>query len=305
MPNLNRFLSEVGQFGFQKPNWFEFRVATHPAWYLSNQSGKQSNAQPTNETAVFKAGVEVIKNVFAEWAMQGMVCTSVSLPGRGFATADQSIYGFERKVPYFNTYNPLQCTFVAPFDVTGTNVGYKFFQDWHNAISDTTIGSNGSSLTSGAFDMRFPSDYYAEAEIVLFSFIDIKPDPSKANLQINIRPRIGRFDFGSLSIGGQSEEERRNSQPTENQIQASLRHRFYELYPVSVEATTLNWAETDTFAQITVTFNYSYWTALEPDIDESVLRASGLEASQSKKDKFFQAVSQAAYNTAVFNGWIK
>ena len=238
-------------------------------------------------------------------------------------------------MPYFNTYNPLQCTFVTPIDKLGFNIGHRYFQKWQNGISDTrTIGSKGGgglgnhSLASGAFDMLFPDDYCAEAEIWQFSHLESRS--TKAPLIVDGKP-------GPVP-------------PPDMYRQVSLRHRFFELYPVSVEATGLNWGENDSFTQLTVTFNYSYWVDVgvsEEQNDNLWTTVGGIthanqdnsrgaaslaeiqaggrwdydpnggwasrapiweppaSASRSKMDIFLGIVKQAAYNTAIFNGWIR
>jgi hypothetical protein len=322
MSILDEFRTQVGQYGFQKPSWFEFRLVQPPT------TGEE--LPPRGET--FRGGVVLHPDPFQDLMSLGLVCTSMSLPGRGFATADQSIYGFERKVPYFNTYNPLQCTFVTPIDKLGFNIGHRYFQKWQDRISDTrTIGSKSGggfgnySLVPGAFDMSFPADYYAEAEIWQFSHLE---DFTKSGVRFKNEPPSKEF-----------------------YRQVSLRHRFFELYPVSVEATGLNWGENDSFTQLTVTFNYSYWVDVGPseekndnffafgiDLDKNKdpnnysgnaslaeIQAGGrwdydpnggwasrapiweppASASRSKMDIFLGVVKQAAYNTAIFNGWIR
>ena len=317
MSILDNFRNEVGQYGFQKSSWFEFGLV-----------------QPPGSLPLFDSN-----DLFERLMWRGLICTAVSLPGRGFATADQSIYGFERKVPYFNTYNPLQCTFVTPIDKLGFNVGHRYFQKWQDRISNTqTLAGKGAgysgygggfgnySLVPGAFDMSFPKDYYAEAEIWQFSHLEMRN--TTAPLIVDGKPGP--------------------APPPEMYRQISLRHRFFELYPVSVEATGLNWGENDSFTQLTVTFNYSYWVDVgvseEPkdnlwatvgaraNVDESRAAASLAEiqaggrwdydpnggwasrapiwvppasASRSKMDIFLGIVKQAAYNTAIFNGWIR
>ena len=148
MSILDNFRNQVGQYGFQKPSWFEFRLVTPPG-----SKGAVETRPPITTPNTY----QYAPDPFQDLMRLGLVCTSMSLPGRGFATADQSIYGFERKVPYFNTYNPLQCTFVTPIDKLGFNIGHRCFQKWQNGISDTrTIGSKGGgglgnhSLASGA-----------------------------------------------------------------------------------------------------------------------------------------------------------
>ena len=331
MSILDNFRNQVGQYGFQKPSWFEFRLVTPPG-----SKGAVETRPPITTPNTFGVGVDqYAPDPFQDLMRLGLVCTSMSLPGRGFATADQSIYGFERKVPYFNTYNPLQCTFVTPIDKLGFNIGHRYFQKWQNGISDTrTIGSKGGgglgnhSLASGAFDMLFPDDYCAEAEIWQFSHLESRS--TKAPLIVDGKP-------GPVP-------------PPDMYRQVSLRHRFFELYPVSVEATGLNWGENDSFTQLTVTFNYSYWVDVgvsEEQNDNLWTTVGGIthanqdnsrgaaslaeiqaggrwdydpnggwasrapiweppaSASRSKMDIFLGIVKQAAYNTAIFNGWIR
>jgi len=316
MPNLQRFMSDVGRHGFQKSNWFDFRITS---WgYLG--TGKGESVTYSNSTsqsvATFRSGV--VEESFSDYQLmleQGLVCTSVSLPGRGFATADQSIYGFTRKVPYYSEFPSLTCTFVVPTGIKGTNIGMTFFQQWMNRIQNTrqkTTSQSTVDIETGAFDMSFPDTYCAEAEICQYSFIDVSQTDTTA--EINIRPdflnassTIGRaartFESAYLKKDAPS-----NPNAGNTVRQMSLRHRFYQLYPASVEATPMSWADTDSFTQLTVSFNYSYWVdmGLSPEVEDSILSSSrGKDGSPSKVEQFFGTLKDAALDEARFRGWIK
>ena len=225
MPNLQRFMSEIGQNGFQKSNWFDFRIPTAPSF---------------------------VEEPIQQWLATGFICTSVSLPGRGFATADQTIYGFSKKVPYFSEFPSLTCTFVMPIDTHGYDIGPRYFNNWMNRIQNVNQRDGSRDIADvnfeGAFDMTFPARYYAEAEIRQYSYLDVGSDsPLLQNLTDS--PSDERKKGAPLT----------GSTVTETK-QVSLRYRFKDIYPVSVEAIPLSWADTDSFTQLSVTFNYSYWT---------------------------------------------
>lgn len=301
MPNLNRFLSEVGRNGFQKTNWFEFRLPKLPPYLYGDPLWSEDiqktlaklNADPSTLSE------HTVVDPFSEWLAAGLVCSSISLPGRSFATADQTIYGFERKTPYQSTYNPLQCTFVAPISPNGQNTTLSFFQRWQNTIQDTRqLPQNDSSVSlgPGAFDMQFPEEYYGEGEIVQYSYIDVAKSADTPDVQINLNVRLGPLQFNGVN---------KNEGSGETVRQVSLRHRFAELYPISVEATPLNWASDNEFTLITVSFNYSYWVDMAGAVGPENNVFSVNPKERTATDKFFDTIKQAAYNAAIFNGWIK
>lgn len=309
MPNLQKFMSGIAKNGFQKSNWFDFRISQMPPALNANS-----------------------KTPIQEWLSTGFICTAVSLPGRGFATADQSIYGFQRKVPYFSEFQPLTCTFVMPIDSYGLDVGPRFFNNWMNAIQRVTQNRGKRDSVdvnySGAFDMSFPNTYYAEAEIRQYSFLDTGSD----NLLLQNLTDINGKPLKDIDGKPMAASEMK---------QVSLRYRFAELYPASVEAIPLNWADTDSFTQLSVTFNYSYWTdttdeltadesawsssasslldyglgpapqaRLENQFDPNAFLAESPIGVQPPKEpsmwsKIFNGAKQLALDEARFRGWIQ
>jgi len=297
MPNLNTFLSEVGAKGYQKPNWFEFRMAQLPSIWAP--------------TGGILRGAALYSSKYIGWLRDGLVCSSVSLPGRSFATADQTIYGFERKIPTKGMYNPLSCTFLTPFDRRGKNIGLEFFQRWQNAIQDTRHATDASTtdlFRPGAFDLEFPEKIYGEAEIVQYSFIDLKPN--NPNYQLNATVDLG--SFGQYSVDDVLGKLQRKSLASkdfagETRRQISLRHRYTELYPVTVGETRLDWGASSEFTQIDVTFNYSYWVDMGGPLNEETAdNFFGEPTSEgtSLTDKFKDATKAAAIGIAVRNSWI-
>ena len=61
-------------------------------------------------------------------------CEQAELPGRQFATTQQSIYGATRKIPYGPLYNDLALTFICTEDM----MVRKFFDNWHSMIQNPT-----------------------------------------------------------------------------------------------------------------------------------------------------------------------
>jgi len=305
MPNLQKFMSEVGQYGFQKSNWFDFRISALP-FIDPNYASRNQIYGPQYGTTQFG---------FENFLQQGLVCTSVSLPGRGFATADQSIYGFTRKVPYFSEFPPLSCTFVVPIGPDGTNFGASYFRAWMNQIQNVPQNETSQETVDvgqGAFDMAFPETYYAEAEIRQYSFIDVSQTDTTAQINMHTNTLNGSSTLGraatTFADAYLSKNEPSNPNAGQTIRQVSLRHRFYQLYPASIEATPLNWADTDSFTQITVTFNYSYWVdmGLSADTEDNILVYSrGKDRTPSKIEKFFGTLKDAALDEARFRGWIK
>jgi hypothetical protein len=284
MPNLNTFLSEVGAKGYQKPNWFEFRMMNLPdGLSLKLKEGE-------------------IKS-FAKFLEEGFVCTSVSLPGRSFSTVEQTIYGFERMTPTKGMYNPLQCTFLTPISPSGRNMALEFFQRWQNWIQDTEqsrMGDNSVNLNRArAFDLQFPNNIYAEAEILQYSFIDLVENKSK--FQLNVDVDLGRFGSFDLDKALGFGKDRDIGGDTNRQV--SLRHRYVELYPITVGETRLDWGATSEYSQLDVTFNYSYWVdmATGVDVKDNIFGYP----EKSFEEKFWNKAKNIAIGQAIRNNWIK
>jgi hypothetical protein len=241
---------------------------------------------------------------FVKFLQEGFVCTSVSLPGRSFSVIDQTIYGFERQTPTKGMYNPLQCTFLTPISPNGRNMALDFFQRWQNAIQDTrqdpTKHDTVDVKRHRAFDLQFPEDIFVEAEIVQYSFIDLVQ--TKNLFQLNADVDLGRF--GSFDLGkalGLGKDSKGSGGETRRQV--SLRHRFTELYPVTVGETRLDWAASSEVTQLDVTFNYSYWVDMGTAI-ETENNVFG-DPEESFEENFWNKAKNMAIGVAVRNSWIK
>lgn len=64
----------------------------------------------------------------------GIMCQSISLPGRAFNTTNHIIYGTTVKMPFGVLYNDLSIT----FNCSDTMIERDFFDKWHSYISDQT-----------------------------------------------------------------------------------------------------------------------------------------------------------------------
>ena len=318
MPNLSKFLYEVGAYGYQKPNWFEFRMTTPPPGLSGQPPGSEyfegSTADALTEQQAkdrIAGGVAEIITVadgglgspsFQAFLREGFVCTSGSLPGRSFTTVEQTIYGFERKIPTKSMYNPLSCTFLTPIGKTGKNIALEFFQKWQNVMQNTEnpAAPFGVDMGPGSFDLQFPNRIYGEAEIFQYSFIDLVENKSKFQLNVDVDlGRFGSFDLGkALGLGKDSK-----GSGGETRRQVSLRHRFTELYPITVGETRLDWGATSEYSQLDVTFNYSYWVdmATGVDVKDNIFGYP----EKSFEEKFWNKAKNIAIGQAIRNNWIK
>ena len=300
MPNLSTFLHEVGAKGYQKTNWFEFRLGQFPNVLLPHVSYEPGAATFTTMTSGFE-----------KWIAAGLVCTSVTLPGRSFSTTQQTIYGFERLTPTNSMYTPLSCTFLTPIGPEGNNQTLEFFQRWQNSIQDTgqtTRESDAATLGAGAFDMEFPSHIFGEAEVVQYSFIDLVENNSK--FQLNASVDLGSFGKYSVDdvlgkLKGRSDDGD-TPEPGGTRRQISLRHRYAELYPVTVGETRLDWGASSEFTQLDVTFNYSYWVDMGTTSEglDNVLRDREEGGKKSLEDRIRDKAKSLAIGYAVKNSWI-
>jgi hypothetical protein len=155
-------------------------------------------------------------------------CDSAELPGRTLATFDARTYGPAKKYPYQTTYNDLNLTFIC--------MGNRVPTD-----STNSGAANRLLKDTGLWEKRFFDDW-----MNLINPIDTYNFKYKD--QYSTKIRVSQYDVVATNINYEVD--------------------FLEVFPVSINQLSLNWAE-DSVLRLNVTFAYSRWESVTKNPEQS------------------------------------
>lgn len=169
---------------------------------------------------------------------QGLVCSNVQLPSREFQTSDLTIYGVEEKYPILSTFVDFACEFYTPLRPHRNGYRNKVsaaFHHWQDAIQPLQQSSRDlvyieSPPEITGLNFKFP-DAYRLAQGV----------------------RVEQYSSIGPSATGISARDIFTKEPT-------LVYYFYNVYPIRVDSSTLDWADVDQFERVRVSFAFTHWT---------------------------------------------
>ena len=158
----------------------------------------------------------------AELLREGLLCRTTMTPSRTLETTTVNLAGgYEEEYVIGTTYNNLDCTFLCPL-IGGTNPVLTLFHAWQNLIQNRGKGGEDANMV-----LTFPREYRLEQGMRLELFSGQEPNR----------------DFGP-------------TQPFKNVTTA---FEYFEVYPVTVSGTTVDWLTIDEMMEVAVNFSYTHW----------------------------------------------
>lgn len=177
----------------------------------------------------FDIGKDILRVIgFSEAAHISLLAESASIPGRQLLTTEHRIFGTVRKMPYGVLYEDFTVTFIC----TNSMVERLFFDLWHQMI-----------MNSGSQYMEFYDNYVGSI----------------------IVQKLSNFVPSKIKVPGSKpgeEKEIKIDQNTATKVgQALSTWKLLEVYPVSIQAQELNYADND-YLRLTVQFSYAKWHSI-------------------------------------------
>lgn len=179
-----------------------------------------------------------------EWLRKGLLCRTVSTPAREFETDEVTLYGYTETYPVLTEFTSVTCTFLLPLDVKAYNGVFGLFNAWQHAIQN--VNRNGNRT------FRFPG-----------------LTPTDGGYRLNAGFIVETFDNLNPGKPAPAYDE------TVGQ-QISNRVEYYNVYPKTLEAATLDWNAYDEFIELQVEFIYTHWEELPTTSATAVTTAVGL-----------------------------
>jgi len=192
---------------------------------------------------------------------QGLVCSNVQLPSREFQTSDLTIYGVEEKYPILSTFVDFTCEFYTPLRPHRNGYRNKVsaaLHHWQDAIQPLQQSSRDLAYIESppeitGLNFKFPDAYrlaqgvrveqYSSSESTMSEVETLSVDPGTDTS--NRRRRIFRTAISAGDIF--------KKQPT-------LVYYFYNVYPIRVDSSALDWSDVDQFERVRVSFAFTHWT---------------------------------------------
>ena len=159
-----------------------------------------------------------------ELLREGLICRTTTTPTRQLETTSVNLaIGYEEKYVIGTTYNDVDCTFLCPL-IDGTNQVLTLFHAWQNLIQNRgKVGQEANMV------LTFPGTYRLKQGMRLELFTGHEPNR----------------DLG----------------PTRPELSTAF--EYFEVYPTSVNGTTVDWLTLDEMMEVAVTFAYTHWQQVE------------------------------------------
>ena len=156
---------------------------------------------------------------------EGLLCRTTMTPSRTLETTTVNLAGgYEETYAVGTTYNNLDCTFLCPL-IKGTNPVLSLFHAWQNLIQNRgKVGEDANMV------LTFPKTYRLEQGMRLELF---------SGLATRDRNFVGPTRDSGPGI--------------------TTAFDYFDVYPVTVSGTTVDWLTLDEMMEVAVNFSYTHW----------------------------------------------
>jgi len=236
MADIKAFLGRVLSDGLQRTNRYRCRLDL--TGLLAGEVGMPGGQRAGSANDPFRAGVlDGGMTPAIKLLQEGLLCRTTMTPSRTFETTTVNLAGgYEEEYAVGTTYNNLDCTFLCPLigndpHSTATNPVLTLFHAWQNLIQNRGKFGDDADMV-----LSFPREYRLEQGMRLELLSGEAPDPHLTHRAP--KPRI------------------------------STAFEYFEVYPVTVSGTTVDWATMEEMMEVAVTFSYTHWQQVkDEDLD--------------------------------------
>jgi hypothetical protein len=167
---------------------------------------------------------------------EGLLCRTTMTPTRSLETTTVDLSaGYEEKYAISTSYTDIDCTFLCPL-INGKTEVLSLFHAWQNRIQ------NRGRLNEDSADMvlAFPNTYRLTQGMTLEL---LSQDEGREEIAAPNNPNsTATFNAGVI---------------TQPAISASF--QYFNVYPISVAGTTVDWSSMDEMMEVSVTFSFTHW----------------------------------------------
>ena len=167
---------------------------------------------------------------------EGLLCRTTMTPSRSLETTTVDLSaGYEEKYAISTSYTDIDCTFLCPL-INGKTEVLSLFHAWQNRIQ------NRGRLNEDSADMvlAFPNTYRLTQGMTLEL---LSQDSGREEIGAPNNPNsTATFNAGVI-----------------NQPATSASFQYFNVYPISVAGTTVDWSSMDEMMEVSVTFSFTHW----------------------------------------------
>lgn len=167
---------------------------------------------------------------------EGLLCRTTMTPSRSLETTTVDLSaGYEEKYAISTSYTDIDCTFLCPL-INGKTEVLSLFHAWQNRIQ------NRGRLNEDSADMvlAFPNTYRLTQGMRLEL---LSQDEGREEIAAPNNPNsTATFNAGVI-----------------NQPATSASFQYFNVYPISVAGTTVDWSSMDEMMEVSVTFSFTHW----------------------------------------------
>jgi hypothetical protein len=231
MADINAFLGRVMHGGFQRTNQYRCKL---DFTNFGNFAGLSKAAQLLRE---------------------GLLCRTTTTPSRTFETTTVNLAGgYEETYAVGTTYNNFDCTFLCPL-IDGTNQVLTLFHAWQNLIQPRgKVGEDANMV------LAFPKTYRLEQglRLELFTGHDRRQHVSEAEAANGSLDQLER-NISGLNVERLARMREGTARQLVNPKGITTAFEYFDVYPVTVSGTTVDWITVDEMMEVAVSFSYTHW----------------------------------------------
>ena len=168
---------------------------------------------------------------------EGLLCRTTMTPSRSLETTTVDLSaGYEEKYAISTSYTDIDCTFLCPL-INGKTEVLSLFHAWQNRIQN-----RGRLNEEDSADMvlAFPNTYRLTQGMRLEL---LSQDEGREEIAAPNNPNsTATFNAGVI-----------------NQPATSASFQYFNVYPISVAGTTVDWSSMDEMMEVSVTFSFTHW----------------------------------------------
>ena len=261
MADIQAFLDRVLIGGLQRTNRYRCRIDL--AWLFAEQIGTTGGGAGTADNP-FRAGVEASPELgyAVELLREGLLCRTTTTPSRQFETTTVNLAGgYEETYAVGTTYSSLDCTFFCPL-VGDTNPVLTLFHEWQDKIQKRgKVGDDADMV------LTFPDEYRLKQGMRLEMFTGRVPEnvheaerrSGEVGLLERTLPGLNPFHLALIREGISHQG------IVDNTRQISTAFDYFDVYPVTVSGTTVDWATMEEMMEVSVNFSYTHWQQVKDE----------------------------------------
>ena len=168
---------------------------------------------------------------------EGLLCRTTMTPSRSLETTTVDLSaGYEEKYAISTSYTDIDCTFLCPL-INGKTEVLSLFHAWQNRIQN-----RGRLNEEDSADMvlAFPNTYRLTQGMRLEL---LSQDEGREEIAAPNNPNSTATFTGGVI----------------NQPATSASFQYFNVYPISVAGTTVDWSSMDEMMEVSVTFSFTHW----------------------------------------------